>query len=164
MSNIPIGGKIPDVDHMFEDDVRWTKGRAVSTLHHTGECGGSSPSSPAELQRQGSVSHQRLCTGKCLCKEKKLRSASELCRTKHDYGRRDYFLLPGGLEMDFRGLTPCLMQSSRPVCCPLTTKEPMQRCESKFVRSFTQAKGRSPWAPSASTLCPGPKMAALVLS
>lgn len=35
--NIPVGGKIPD--HMFEDDVQWTKGRAVSTLHHTGECG-----------------------------------------------------------------------------------------------------------------------------
>lgn len=119
---------------------------------------------PLSCKRQGSVSHRRLCTGKCLCKEKKLRSASELCRTKHDYGRRDYFLLTGGLETDFRGLTPCLMQSSRPVCCPLTTKEPMQRCESKFGRSFTQAKGRSPWAPSASTLCPGPKMAALVLS
>lgn len=35
--NIPIGGKVPDVDHAFEDDVQWTKGRAVSTLHHTGE-------------------------------------------------------------------------------------------------------------------------------
>ncbi|XP_003973560.2 netrin-4 [Takifugu rubripes] len=56
--NVPIGGKVPDVDHTFEDDVQWTKGRAVSTLHHT---------------------------GKCSCKEKKLRSASELCRIKHDY-------------------------------------------------------------------------------
>lgn len=35
--NIPIGGKVPDLDHTLEDDVQWTKGRAVSTLHHTGE-------------------------------------------------------------------------------------------------------------------------------
>lgn len=41
--NVPIGGKIPDVDHVFEDDVQWTKGRAVSTLHYTGECGCTSP-------------------------------------------------------------------------------------------------------------------------
>lgn len=41
--NIPIGGKIPDVDQTFEDHAQWTKGRAVSTLQHTGECGGSSP-------------------------------------------------------------------------------------------------------------------------
>lgn len=74
------------------------------------------------------------------------------------------FYLP--VYLGFRLLTPCLclMQLSRPVCCPLMTKEPMQRCKSKFVRSFTWAKGRSPWAPSASILCPGPNMAALVQS
>lgn len=41
--NVPIGGKIADVDHMFEDDAQWTKGHAVSTLHYTGECGCTSP-------------------------------------------------------------------------------------------------------------------------
>lgn len=29
---------------------------------------------------------QCLYTGKCSCKEKKLRSVSDLCKTKHDYG------------------------------------------------------------------------------
>lgn len=37
--NVPIGGKIPDVDQMFEDDEQWTQGRAVSTLHYTGRRG-----------------------------------------------------------------------------------------------------------------------------
>ncbi len=31
---------------------------------------------------------QCLCTGKCSCKEKKLRSVSDLCKSKHDYGKK----------------------------------------------------------------------------
>lgn len=31
---------------------------------------------------------QCLYTGKCSCKEKKLRSVSDLCKTKHDYGEK----------------------------------------------------------------------------
>lgn len=31
---------------------------------------------------------QCLHTGKCSCKEKKLRSVSDLCKTKHDYGKK----------------------------------------------------------------------------
>lgn len=30
-----------------------------------------------------------LYTGKCTCNEKKLRSMSDLCKTKHDYGERE---------------------------------------------------------------------------
>ncbi|XP_041638432.1 netrin-4 [Cheilinus undulatus] len=58
--NVPVGGKIPDLDHMFtiEEDVQWSKELAVSALHYT---------------------------GKCSCKDKKLRSASDLCKIKHDY-------------------------------------------------------------------------------
>ncbi|KAM6947426.1 netrin-4 [Lycodopsis pacificus] len=58
--NVPIGGKIPDLDHMFtiEEEVQWSKELAVSALHYT---------------------------GKCSCKEKKLRSVSDLCKIKHDY-------------------------------------------------------------------------------
>ncbi|XP_029908001.1 netrin-4 [Myripristis murdjan] len=58
--NVPIGGKIPDLDHMLthEGEVTWSKQLAVSALHYT---------------------------GKCSCKERKLRSASDLCKTKHDY-------------------------------------------------------------------------------
>ncbi|XP_023120859.1 netrin-4 [Amphiprion ocellaris] len=58
--NVPIGGRIPDLDHMFtiEDDAQWSKELAVSALHYT---------------------------GKCSCKEKKLRSVSDFCKTKHDY-------------------------------------------------------------------------------
>ncbi|XP_075303536.1 LOW QUALITY PROTEIN: netrin-4 [Perca flavescens] len=58
--NVPIGGKIPDLDHMFtvEEEVQWSKELAVSALHYT---------------------------GKCSCKQKKLRSVSDLCKTKHDY-------------------------------------------------------------------------------
>ncbi|XP_029991051.1 netrin-4 [Sphaeramia orbicularis] len=58
--NVPIGGKIPDLDHMFplEEEVPWSKELAVSALHYT---------------------------GKCSCKEKRLRSVSDLCKTKHDY-------------------------------------------------------------------------------
>ncbi|XP_034724260.1 netrin-4 [Etheostoma cragini] len=60
VSNVPIGGKIPDLDHTFtvEEEVQWSKELAVSALHYT---------------------------GKCSCKEKKLRSVSDLCTTKHDY-------------------------------------------------------------------------------
>lgn len=32
-----------------------------------------------------------LCTGKCSCKDKKLRSVSDLCKTKHDYGENSLF-------------------------------------------------------------------------
>lgn len=37
--NVPIGGKIPDMDHMFstEDDIQWSKELAVSALHYTGD-------------------------------------------------------------------------------------------------------------------------------
>ncbi|XP_034548707.1 netrin-4 [Notolabrus celidotus] len=58
--NVPIGGKIPELDHMFtvEEEAQWSKELAVSALHYT---------------------------GKCSCKEKKLRSVSDLCKTKHDY-------------------------------------------------------------------------------
>ncbi|XP_074535558.1 netrin-4 [Halichoeres trimaculatus] len=58
--NVPIGGKVPELDHMFttEEEVQWPKELAVSALHYT---------------------------GKCSCKEKKLRSVSDLCKTKHDY-------------------------------------------------------------------------------
>uniref|UniRef100_A0A3Q2NZH0 Netrin-1 n=1 Tax=Fundulus heteroclitus TaxID=8078 RepID=A0A3Q2NZH0_FUNHE len=58
--NVPIGGKIPDVDHIFTagGEVSWSKELPVSALHYT---------------------------GKCRCKEKSLRSVSDLCKTKHDY-------------------------------------------------------------------------------
>lgn len=40
MFNVPVGGKIPDLDHMFtiEEEVQWSKELAVSALHYTGEC------------------------------------------------------------------------------------------------------------------------------
>ncbi|XP_028262836.1 netrin-4 isoform X2 [Parambassis ranga] len=58
--NVPIGGKIHDLDHMFttEEEVQWSKELAVSALHYT---------------------------GRCSCKEKRLRSVSDLCKAKHDY-------------------------------------------------------------------------------
>ncbi|XP_054640460.1 netrin-4 [Dunckerocampus dactyliophorus] len=59
--NIPIGGRIPSLDaHFFmdEEEAHWPKEQAVSALHST---------------------------GKCICKEKKLRSRSDLCKIKHDY-------------------------------------------------------------------------------
>ncbi|KAM9408242.1 netrin-4 [Pholidichthys leucotaenia] len=58
--NVPIGGKIHELDHTFtnEDDMQWSKELAVSTQHYT---------------------------GKCSCKEKTLRSVSDLCKTKYDY-------------------------------------------------------------------------------
>nr|XP_012772870.2 netrin-4 [Maylandia zebra] len=60
MLNVPIGGKIPDLDHFLptEEEAHLSQELTVSALHYT---------------------------GKCSCKEKKLRSASELCKTKHDY-------------------------------------------------------------------------------
>ncbi|KAG8007435.1 Netrin-4 [Nibea albiflora] len=35
--NVPIGGKIPDLDHMFtiDEEVQWSKELAVSALHYT---------------------------------------------------------------------------------------------------------------------------------
>ncbi|KAF7658907.1 hypothetical protein LDENG_00006210 [Lucifuga dentata] len=58
--HVPIGGKIPDLDDVFttEEEAAWSKELAVSALHYT---------------------------GKCSCKEKKLRSVSDVCKTKHDY-------------------------------------------------------------------------------
>ncbi|KAL6111884.1 uncharacterized protein ACO6RY_08764 [Pungitius sinensis] len=58
--NVPIGGRIPDLDHMvtIEEGVQWSKELAVSAMHYT---------------------------GKCNCKEKKLRSVSDLCKIHHDY-------------------------------------------------------------------------------
>ncbi|KAM7006060.1 netrin-4 [Tautogolabrus adspersus] len=58
--NVPIGGKVPALDHILtiEEEGQWSKDQAVSALHYT---------------------------GKCSCKEKKLRSVSDLCKTKHDY-------------------------------------------------------------------------------
>lgn len=37
--NVPVGGKIPDLDQMFtiEEEVQWSKELAVSALHYTGE-------------------------------------------------------------------------------------------------------------------------------
>ncbi|XP_016892232.1 netrin-4 isoform X2 [Cynoglossus semilaevis] len=57
--NVPVGGKIPDWDHGVPiEEVQWSKELPVSALHYT---------------------------GKCSCKEKKLRSLSDLCKAKHDY-------------------------------------------------------------------------------
>ncbi|XP_077583287.1 netrin-4 [Stigmatopora nigra] len=58
--DIPIGGKIPVLDSQFsvDEEAQWQKEQAVSALH---------------------------TTGKCICKERKLRSVSDLCKVKHDY-------------------------------------------------------------------------------
>ncbi|XP_056130952.1 netrin-4 [Lampris incognitus] len=58
--NVPIGGKVPNLEHMLtsEGEVTWSKELAVSALHYT---------------------------GKCSCKERKLRSVSDLCKHKYDY-------------------------------------------------------------------------------
>ncbi|XP_028302734.1 netrin-4 isoform X2 [Gouania willdenowi] len=58
--HVPIGWKVPAWDPMFntEEEVNWSKELSVSALHHT---------------------------GKCSCKEKKLRNVSDLCHIKHDY-------------------------------------------------------------------------------
>ncbi|XP_013988841.2 netrin-4 isoform X1 [Salmo salar] len=58
--NIPMGGKILAMDHALtnEGEPVWSKQLAVSALHYT---------------------------GKCSCKERKLRSVSDLCKTKYAY-------------------------------------------------------------------------------
>ncbi|KAG5274479.1 hypothetical protein AALO_G00136760 [Alosa alosa] len=58
--HIPIGGKIPDLLHVLsnEDERTWSKELAVSALYYT---------------------------GKCSCKERKLRGVADLCKTKHAY-------------------------------------------------------------------------------
>ncbi|XP_056293334.1 netrin-4 [Pseudoliparis swirei] len=58
--HVAVGGRIPDLDHALtaEEEVPWSKELSVSALHYT---------------------------GKCSCKEKRLKSASDLCRVKHDY-------------------------------------------------------------------------------
>lgn len=37
--DVPIGGKIPDLDHIFPTggELQWSKELAVSALHYTGE-------------------------------------------------------------------------------------------------------------------------------
>lgn len=37
--DVPIGGKIPDLDHIFPNggELQWSKELAVSALHYTGE-------------------------------------------------------------------------------------------------------------------------------
>lgn len=37
--NVPIGGKVPDVDHLFgaEEEVLWSKEHVVSAQHKTGD-------------------------------------------------------------------------------------------------------------------------------
>ncbi|XP_056590751.1 netrin-4 isoform X1 [Triplophysa dalaica] len=58
--NVPIGGKIPELSHFKpqEDERVWPKELAVSALYFT---------------------------GKCSCKEKRLKSMSDLCMMKHAY-------------------------------------------------------------------------------
>ncbi|XP_030634235.1 netrin-4 [Chanos chanos] len=56
--NVPIGGKIPELTHSIDDDRVWSKELAVSALYYT---------------------------GKCSCKERKLKSVSDLCKVKHPY-------------------------------------------------------------------------------
>lgn len=106
--DVPIGGKIPDLDHIFPTggELQWSKELAVSALHYTGESAQVTACFKILLQRAlavTSTSTSRLQTviltvepnpvcryaGKCSCKEKKLRSVSDLCKTKHDYGERE---------------------------------------------------------------------------
>ncbi|KAM8915860.1 netrin-4 [Spinachia spinachia] len=57
--NVPFGGKIPGLDHVVTtEEERWSKELAVSAMRYT---------------------------GKCNCKERKLRGVSDLCKIKHDY-------------------------------------------------------------------------------
>ncbi|XP_016089009.1 netrin-4-like isoform X1 [Sinocyclocheilus grahami] len=58
--NVPIGGKIPELSHFKpqEDERAWPKELAISALYYT---------------------------GKCSCKEKKLKSVSDLCKIKQAY-------------------------------------------------------------------------------
>lgn len=39
MFDVPVGGRIPDLDPMvtIEEEVRWSKELAVSAMHYTGE-------------------------------------------------------------------------------------------------------------------------------
>lgn len=92
--DVPIGGKIPDLDHIFPtgSELQWSKELAVSALHYTGESSSSSSTSTARRQTAIlTVEPNPVClyAGKCSCKEKKLRSMSDLCKTKHDYGERE---------------------------------------------------------------------------
>ncbi|XP_049588800.1 netrin-4 isoform X1 [Syngnathus scovelli] len=61
--NIPIGGKIPALDSplSMDEEAQWPKEQAVSVLHSS---------------------------GKCICKEKKLKRVSDLCKIKHDYAMK----------------------------------------------------------------------------
>lgn len=37
--NVPIGGKIPDLDDTFGiEEAQWSKGLTLSALHYRGEC------------------------------------------------------------------------------------------------------------------------------
>ncbi|XP_067360574.1 netrin-4 isoform X1 [Channa argus] len=58
--NVPIGGKVPGLDHIFpvKEKLQWSKELSVSALHYT---------------------------RKCSCKERRLRSVSDLCNNNHDY-------------------------------------------------------------------------------
>ncbi|XP_065098165.1 netrin-4 [Paramisgurnus dabryanus] len=58
--NVRIGGKIPELSHIKpqEDERVWPKELAISALYYT---------------------------GKCSCKEKRLKSVSDLCKMKHAY-------------------------------------------------------------------------------
>ncbi|XP_062842843.1 netrin-4 isoform X2 [Trichomycterus rosablanca] len=58
--NIPIGGKIHDLTHFHphNEDKTWSKELTVSAQYYT---------------------------GKCSCKERKLKGVSDLCRMKHSY-------------------------------------------------------------------------------
>ncbi|XP_046731276.1 netrin-4 isoform X2 [Silurus meridionalis] len=58
--NIPIGGKIPDLTHFHphEENKSWSNKLTVSAQYYT---------------------------GKCSCKERKVKSVSDLCRMKHAY-------------------------------------------------------------------------------
>ncbi|XP_017305917.1 netrin-4 isoform X1 [Ictalurus punctatus] len=60
--NIPLGGKIPDLTHLHphEENKSWSNELTVSALYDT---------------------------GKCTCKERKVKSVSDLCRMKHSYGK-----------------------------------------------------------------------------
>ncbi|XP_060766627.1 netrin-4 isoform X2 [Neoarius graeffei] len=58
--NIPLGGKIPDLAHFHphEENKSWSNELTLSALYYT---------------------------GKCTCKERKVKSVSDLCRMKHSY-------------------------------------------------------------------------------
>ncbi|KAK3512713.1 hypothetical protein QTP70_023143 [Hemibagrus guttatus] len=58
--NVPLGGKIPDLTHFHthEETESWSNELTVSALYYT---------------------------GKCTCKERKVKSVSDLCKMKHSY-------------------------------------------------------------------------------